>query len=71
MHLSQTVRSQAENLQRPIRSAAQIKWQHDGREVSGQAVGWHCQTIQGQFPRASIRSKVILSLKVSIACQKP
>ena len=29
------------------------------------------QTIQGQSPRASMRSKVILSLKVSIARQKP
>ena len=29
------------------------------------------QTFHGQSPRASMRSKAILSLNVSMACQKP
>jgi hypothetical protein len=36
-----------------------------------QHLGYFRHSIHGQFPWASIRSNVILSLKVSIDCQKP
>src|SRR5690606_31371015 len=38
---------------------------------TGPLAGWRCQIIQGHSPRASIRSKLILSLNVSMHCQKP
>src|SRR5262245_51127204 len=59
------MRPEAQDAKRPAGGVAKGERQH------AHLAGWRCQTIQGQLPRASMRSKVILSLNVSIDCQKP